>query len=51
LTRGEKRILMAPDPALQASVDDWLAGASATGLPARELERAMQVYVGDNAAP
>ena len=48
LTRGEKRILMAPDPALQALVDEWLAEAMAAGVPARELEQAMQAYVGDN---
>lgn len=45
LTRGEKRILMARDPALRAVVDQWLAGAIAAGEPARELERAMQAYV------
>ena len=50
LTRGEKRILMAPDPALQAVVDEWLAGAIAAGEPTRELERAMQAYVSDNQA-
>ena len=49
LTRGEKRILMARDPALQALVDEWLARAMAAGEPARELERAMQAYVSDNA--
>jgi cyclohexadienyl dehydratase len=48
LTRGEKRILMAPDPALQAVVDGWLAGAKAAGEPAREIEQAMQAYVSDN---
>jgi thiamine biosynthesis lipoprotein ApbE len=42
---------MAPDPALQALVNEWLAGASAAGVPARELERAMQAYVHDTAAP
>jgi cyclohexadienyl dehydratase len=50
LTPGEKRILMAPDPALQALVDEWLAKALAAGVPARELERATQAYVRDNAA-
>jgi cyclohexadienyl dehydratase len=45
LTRGEKRILMARDPALQAVVDEWLAEAIAAGEPARELELAMQAYV------
>lgn len=50
LTRGEKRILMAPDPALQAVVDEWLAGAIAAAEPTRELERAMQAYVSDNQA-
>lgn len=50
LTRGEKRILMAPDPALQAVVDEWLAGAIAAGEPTRELERVMQAYVSDNQA-
>ena len=48
LTRGEKRILMAPDPALQAAVDEWLAKAIAAGEPAREIERAMQAYVSGN---
>ena len=48
LTRGEKRILMARDPALQRVVDEWLARAIAAGEPARELERAMQAYVSDN---
>ncbi len=33
LTRGEKRILMAPDPALQAVVDGWLAGRSPLASP------------------
>jgi cyclohexadienyl dehydratase len=51
LTRGEKRILMSRDPALQAAVDEWLAKAIAAGEPARELERAMQAYVSDNQAP
>ena len=51
LTRGEKRILMAPDPALQAVVDGWLAGAIAAGEPKRELERAMRGYVSDNEVP
>jgi cyclohexadienyl dehydratase len=51
LTRGEKRILMARDPALQAVVDEWLAEAIAAGESARELERAMQAYVSDNQAP
>ncbi len=50
LTRGEKRILMARDPALQALVDEWLADAIAAGVPARELEQAMQAYVSDDAA-
>ena len=49
LTRGEKRILMSRDPALQGVVDEWLARAVAAGEPARELERAMQAYVSDNA--
>ena len=48
LTRGDKRILMARDPALQRVVDEWLARAHAAGEPARELERAMQAYVSDN---
>ncbi len=51
LTRGEKRILMARDRALQAAVDEWLAKAIAAGEPARELERAMRAYVSDNQAP
>jgi cyclohexadienyl dehydratase len=48
LTRGEKRILMSRDPALQVVVDEWLARAIAAGEPARELERAMQAYVSGN---
>jgi cyclohexadienyl dehydratase len=48
LTRGEKRILMARDPALQVVVDEWLAREIAAGEPARELERAMQTYVSGN---
>ncbi len=48
LTRGDKRILMARDPALQAVVDEWLAEAIAAGEPARELERAVQAYVSDD---
>ena len=48
LTRGEKRILMARDAALQAIVDEWLAKAIAAGEPARELDRAMRAYVSDN---
>ncbi len=48
LTRGEKRILMARDPALQAIVDEWLAKVIAAGEPARELERAMRAYVSDD---
>jgi hypothetical protein len=44
LTRGEKRILMARDPSLQAVVDEWLAKAIAAGEPMREIERAMQAY-------
>jgi len=51
LTRGEKRILMARDPALQMIVDDWLARAIAASEPAREIERAMQAYVSDNQVP
>jgi cyclohexadienyl dehydratase len=51
LTRGEKRILMARDPALQRVVDEWLAAAIAAGGPAREIERAMQAYVRDNQVP
>jgi cyclohexadienyl dehydratase len=51
LTRGEKRILMARDRALQAAVDEWLAKAIAAGESARELERAMRAYVSDNQAP
>jgi cyclohexadienyl dehydratase len=50
LTRGEKRILMQRDPALQAAVDAWLAAAIAGGLPSRELERAMGDYAGSDAA-
>ena len=50
LTRGEKRILMARDAALQAVVDEWLAKAHTAGTPARELERAMQAYVTGAAA-
>ena len=49
LTRSEKRILMAPDPALQARVDEWLAEVIAAGVPARQLEQAMRAYVSDNA--
>ena len=45
LTRGDKRILMARDPALQAAVDAWLQERIAAGEPARALERAMQEYV------
>jgi cyclohexadienyl dehydratase len=48
LTRGDKRILMARDAALQAAVDEWLARAIAAGKPAHELERAMRAYVSDN---
>jgi cyclohexadienyl dehydratase len=48
LPRGEKRILMSRDPALQVVVDEWLARAIAAGEPARELERAMQAYVSGN---
>jgi len=51
LTRGEKRILMARDPALQAVVDEWLAEVIASGEPTREIERAMQAYVSDNQVP
>jgi cyclohexadienyl dehydratase len=51
LTRGEKRILMARDPALLVLVDEWLAKAMAAARPARELARAMQAYVSDNQAP
>ena len=51
LTRGEKRILMLRDPALQVVVDEWLAQAMAAGEPARELERAMRAYVSDNDSP
>ena len=40
---------MSRDPALQGVVDEWLARAVAAGEPARELERAMQAYVSDNA--
>ncbi len=50
LTRGEKRILMAPDPALQTLVDAWLAEAITAGVPTRELEQAMQAYASDDAA-
>ncbi|MDH4312779.1 MAG: transporter substrate-binding domain-containing protein, partial [Gammaproteobacteria bacterium] len=45
LTRSEKRILMARDPALQAVVNGWLAEAIAAGESTRELELAMQAYV------
>jgi cyclohexadienyl dehydratase len=48
LTRGEKRILMSRDPALQVAVDEWLAESIAAGEPARELERAIRAYVSDN---
>jgi cyclohexadienyl dehydratase len=48
LTQGDKRILMVRDPALQAVVDEWLAKVIAAGEPARELERAMQAYAGDD---
>jgi cyclohexadienyl dehydratase len=48
LTRGEKRILMTPDPALRAAVDAWLRAAMAAGEPARELEHAMRAYAGGN---
>ena len=51
LTRGEKRILMARDPALQAVVDEWLSKVIAAGEPTREIERAMQAYVSDNQVP
>jgi cyclohexadienyl dehydratase len=51
LTRGDKRILMARDPALQAAVDTWLRQGIAAGAPARALERAMQQYVDGAAAP
>ncbi|MBK7904038.1 MAG: gamma subclass chorismate mutase AroQ [Proteobacteria bacterium] len=51
LTRGEKRILMVRDPALQAVVDEWLARVIAAGEPTREIERAMWAYVSDNQDP
>jgi len=51
LTRGDKRILMAPDLAMQAVVDAWLAEAMAADVPAHEIERAMRAYVSDNATP
>ena len=51
LTRGDKRILMARDPALNAAVDTWLRQSIAAGAPARALERAMQEYVDGAAAP
>ena len=50
LTRGDKHVLMERDPALQAAVAEWLGEAIAAGEPARQLERAMRAYVGDNAA-
>ena len=51
LTAGDKRILMARDPALNAAVDTWLRQSIAAGAPARALERAMQEYVDGAAAP
>jgi len=45
LTPGDKRILMAPDPALQAVVEAWLLSQLAQGEPQRLLERALQVDV------
>jgi cyclohexadienyl dehydratase len=45
LTQGDKRILMARDPALQSAVDAWLQSQIAAGEPRRMLEQAMQDYV------
>jgi hypothetical protein len=45
LTQGDKRILMARDPALQSAVEAWLQSQIAAGVPTRMLEQAMQDYV------
>jgi cyclohexadienyl dehydratase len=45
LTQGDKRILMARDPALQSAVDAWLQSQVAAGGPQRMLDQAMQDYV------
>ena len=45
LTQGDKRILMARDPALQSAVESWLQSQIAAGEPSRMLEQAMQDYV------
>lgn len=45
LTHGDKRILMARDPALQSAVEAWLQSRIAAGEPQRLLEQAMQDYV------
>jgi cyclohexadienyl dehydratase len=50
LTQGDKRILMARDPALQSAVDAWLQSQIAAGEPRRMLEQAMQDYVDSPAA-
>jgi cyclohexadienyl dehydratase len=41
LTRSEKALLTAPDPALHAAVDDWLAESLSAGQPARWMQQAM----------
>lgn len=41
LTRSEKALLIAPDPALHAAVDEWLGQALAAGQPARWMQQAM----------
>ena len=50
LTQGDKRILMARDPALQSAVDAWLQSQIAAGVPQRLLEQAMHDYVNAPAA-
>lgn len=41
LTQSEKALLLAPDAALHAAVDDWLGRALAAGQPAAWLDEAM----------
>lgn len=50
LTQGDKRILIARDPALQAAVDAWLRSRIAAGESQGWLEQAMQDYVNEPAA-
>ncbi|MFO1401814.1 MAG: hypothetical protein U1F30_11495, partial [Steroidobacteraceae bacterium] len=44
LTRSDKAIFMIDDPALEAAVNAWLAGAIARGEPARGLDAAMRRF-------